>query len=143
MMLAVGLMTVTAMNAQDRALGFRFGGGIDLGGEISYQQYLSDQNRLEADLGFFSNSGIAVTGIYQWVWALDELGDGFAWYAGVGAGLRLHEDGMGAGINGQLGIEYSLPSAPLQFSLDTRPGWYFGSSNPGDFGLALSIRYLF
>ncbi|WP_340170505.1 hypothetical protein [Lacinutrix sp.] len=44
-------------------------------------------NRLEFDFGFRSNNNvdaIKLTGLYQWVWDIDE---DFNWYAGLGGGF--------------------------------------------------------
>jgi hypothetical protein len=139
------LSLVFAANAQDKAIGLRLGAGTAQGGEISFQMNKGDANRLELDLGLISNnnySGVTITGMYQWVWDLKELGDGFKWYAAPGVGLRLF-NGLGLGIHGQVGIEYSFDEIPLQLSLDTRPGWYFGGVSGIDRGAALSVRYLF
>lgn len=143
--LLVCLTAVGSMNAQDKAIGLRLGGGSASGGEISFQKDLSDANRVELDLGFIGNNtynGLSLTGVYQWVWDLEGLGEGFRWYAGVGAGLRAF-NGLGLGLAGQLGIEYNFPSIPIQLSLDTRPGWYFGGVNGFDGGAALGVRYKF
>lgn len=142
--IAVCMIFAATTSAQDQAIGIRFGGGSYNGGEISYQKVLSDANRVEFDLGFIGNkdyTGISLTGIYQWTWALDDLGEGFGWYAGVGGGIRMF-NGIGIGLNGQIGIEYTLPSIPLKFSLDTRPGWYFGNEHGSDL-FAVGVRYLF
>lgn len=139
--LAVCFAIVATTCAQKQALGLRVGGGSYFGAEVSYQKELSSANRLEADLGLES-SGAALTGVYQWVWGLDQIAEGVKWYAGVGAGLRL-ADNIGAGINGQIGIEYTLQELPLQFSLDARPGLYFGNSYGFGAGAALGIRYKF
>ncbi|HET9569853.1 MAG TPA: hypothetical protein VFP20_00370 [Bacteroidales bacterium] len=134
-----------SLSAQDKAIGLRLGGGSANGGEISFQKDLGTANRLELDLGFVGNStynGLSLTGVYQWLWDLKGLGEGFRWYAGIGAGLRAF-NGLGLGLAGQLGIEYSFPSIPIQLSLDTRPGWYFGGVNGFDGGAALGVRYKF
>lgn len=138
--LAVSLAMATTATAQ-QALGLRIGGGSYFGAEVSYQRDLSSGHRLEADLGLES-SGAALTGIHQWVWDLNDISEGVKWYAGVGAGIRL-ADHIGAGLNGQIGIEYTLQEFPLQFSLDARPGWYFGNSYGFGAGAALSVRYKF
>jgi hypothetical protein len=143
--LLICFSAVSAMNAQDKAIGLRLGGGTASGGEISFQKDLSSATRLEIDLGFVGNKdydGVAITGIHQWVWDLSDLGQGFKWYAGIGGGLRTF-NGLGLGLNGQLGIEYTFPEIPIQLSLDTRPGWYFGGVDGFDGGAALGVRYKF
>jgi hypothetical protein len=139
--LIAGFAFIATSNAQQQALGLRIGGGTFFGAEVSYQKDLGQPHRLEADLGL-ENSGCGLTGIYQWVWDLNSLADGVKWYAGVGAGLHVGNY-IGAGINGQIGIEYTLEDIPLQFSLDSRPGLYFGADNIFGGGAALSIRYKF
>jgi hypothetical protein len=139
--LAVSFLLAATASAQKQALGLRIGGGSFFGAEVSYQKDLSSAHRLEADLGVESN-GMALTGVYQWVWDLADLSQGVKWYAGVGAGLRL-DNNIGAGINGQIGIEYTLPDVPLQFSLDARPGWYAGNDYGFGAGAALGVRYKF
>lgn len=129
--------------AQDKGIGLRFNGGYDNGAEVSYQQKMGDANRLEADLGFGAYGGFSLTGIYHWVFGLEDVTDGLAWYVGPGAGLRIGSNGLGAGIVGQIGIEYTLPTVPLQFSIDTRPGVFFGKGAFNDWGAALGVRYCF
>lgn len=136
------------------AIGIRFSGGNFLGGEISYQKWLSSANRLEVDLGFNSykhGNGFNLAGIYQWVWNID---GGFNWYAGPGAELGSWSwdsdyDGAGdsgfyLGIGGQIGVEYNFHEIPLMLSVDTRPMISIGNGyDDYNFGLALAVRYTF
>ncbi len=151
--LAVALISLSGIaQINQQALGLRFGGGTTLGGEISYQHALSNENRLEADLGLYSHSdgnGFSLTGIYQWVWALE---GGFNWYAGPGAviGSWHHNndykgsDGVYLGIGGQVGAEYNFSEIPFMISLDVRPMWGFGNVyNSYNLGLGLGVRYVF
>jgi len=128
-----------------KALGLRLGSGSASGVEASFQMDLGTANRLELDLGLESgvqdHSGMTLIGDYQWVWDLSELSEGFKWYAGVGAGLHIFNN-VGIGVNGQLGIEYTLQEIPLQFSLDTRPS-FFGNGYGFGYGAALGVRYKF
>lgn len=101
--------------AQEKGIGLRFNGGYDNGAEVSYQQNMGDANRLEADLGFGAYGGFALTGIYHWVFKLEDVTEGLAWYVGPGAGLRINSNGFGAGIVGQIGIEYTLTPVPASF----------------------------
>lgn len=143
--LVVCFVIATTASAQ-KALGLRLGAGSASGVEVSYQMDLGTANRLELDLGLESggtnHSGMTLIGDYQWLWDLSDLGEGFKWYAGAGAGLHIF-DNIGIGINGQIGIEYTLQEIPLQFSLDTRPGFYFGNGNGFAAGAALGVRYKF
>lgn len=136
------------------ALGLRFGDNDGFGGEISYQRGLSENNRLEVDLGWRNSNHVdafKLVGTYQWLWHID---GGFNWYAGVGAGLgswsydhRNEKDsGTFALAAGQIGIEYGFSEIPLLLSLDFRPELYIGDGWRGDsFGpdIALGIRFKF
>lgn len=157
MILALALMVSlgSALQAQSKgnAIGLRFGNG----GEISFQSALGSANRLELDLGLNrwnndnGSSGFGLSGIYQWVWGLDNLAPGFKWYLGLGAQLgswnhyyNYNYQGVAIGLAGQIGIEYNF-TIPLQLSLDYRPVWYVLPNNYGGAydGVALAVRYKF
>ena len=112
--LALVLGCLTVANAQQNALGVKFGDGADL----SYQRTLGGINRLELNLGLSSldNGNLAVAGLYQWVWNL--AGD-FNWYAGAGAGAVFASD-FGFNVLGNIGIEYNF-NFPLQLAIDYTP----------------------
>lgn len=145
---------VSAQDIYPNAIGLRLGDSNGFGTEISYQRALSDNNRLEFDLGWRSGNntdGFKLAGLYQWVWLLD--GD-FNWYAGVGGGLAsLDNNNYGSDsfifAAGDIGIEYNF-DIPLQLSLDFRPELGFGDNFDNnydnsdlDFDIALGIRYQF
>ncbi len=125
--------------------------------ELSYQKGLSDANRIELGLGFRSygyNYGytgnyvqFSLSGVYQWVWNLDNVTTGLNWYAGVGASVAYYSyygySGLPVSILGQVGVEYNF-NFPLRVSLDYRPG--FQITNGAGFiydGIALGLRYKF
>lgn len=147
-LLLVAVVTLGfAANAQDNAIGLRFGGGQGYGAEISFQKGLG-ANRLEIDLGL-SNNGDGyynLSGIYQWV---GNLAADLNWYIGVGANVGYCANhGLGLAACGQLGIEYNFPSLPLQVSLDARPQYEFllpeNCWRHGfGYGACLAIRYRF
>lgn len=145
------------MNAQDiskNAIGLRLGDNDGFGGEITYQRGISDENRLEFDLGFRNSSDInafKIVGLYQWVWEIDNK---FNWYAGAGGGfgswnstvLNTKDSGTFLFAAGDVGIEYNF-DIPLQLSLDARPELHVFSKGyrNSNFGpdIALSVRYKF
>jgi len=139
---------VNAQDISDNAIGLRLGGFFDnYGGELSYQRGLSQNNRLELDLGWRNNNSIQMlTGIYQWVWQIE---DRLNWYAGVGGGMgswnnSLDNSGTFIFVAGDIGIEYILNEAPIQLSLDVRPELgndYY--KNDYGYDIAIGIRYQF
>lgn len=143
--LTIGLFLATflTVNAQDfaeNAIGIRFGHNNGFGGEISYQRKLSDNNRLEVDLGLRKGGAFKAAGLYQWVWHLE---DRFNWFAGGGAGLASGSGSttvFGAGV---IGIEYNF-DIPLVISLDIRPEVGFAGAYDGFHSdLGLGVRYQF
>lgn len=150
--LLVAGLTVNAQDISKNALGLRLGDNDGFGGEISYQTRLSDNNRLELDLGWRDSNKLEaykLVGLYQWVMPIE---DHFNWYVGVGGGVgsfnNRSNDNDNKGsfvlVAGDIGIEYNL-NIPLQFSLDFRPELGFNDSYRDDLGLdiALGIRYRF
>lgn len=167
-MLVALSLTTQAQEIRKNALGLRIGDNDGFGGEISYQRALSDNNRLEFDLGWRNNrnvDAVKLVGLYQWVWNIE---GGFNWYAGVGAGIgSWRHDGPWKNNNnnyndyddrgtfllaaGDIGIEYVF-DIPLMVSLDFRPELYFGDDRRdfdgyeyNSFGpdVALSVRFTF
>lgn len=151
--LTLSFFTANAQEIADNAIGLRLGDSDGFGAEISYQRRLSDNNRLELDLGLRSGNGydgFKLAGLYQWVWQLDGR---FNWYAGVGGGLGSYsfDNNLPDGSDsetfifaaGDVGIEYSF-DIPLMLSLDVRPEFGFGDFRDDlDFDIALGIRYQF
>ena len=141
--LLVSVLAVAAVaSAQPRALGIRAG----YGGEISYQ-HGGGAGFLEADLGFLGyNHGIYLTGIYDFILGSAGICN---FYAGPGVALGFWNDpqantsGFNAGVAGQLGIEFEIPSIPMNISLDWRPTYSFMYGGFGWAGFALGIRYRF
>ena len=140
---------IQAQTIEKNALGLRLGDNDGFGGEISYQRYLSDNNRLEFDLGWRDSKNVEafkLVGLYQWVMTIEER---FNWYVGLGAGVGSFDagnnnDGTFALIAGDIGIEYNF-KIPLLISLDFRPELGFNDkySNDLDFDIALGLRYQF
>jgi hypothetical protein len=149
------VMATGILKAQEnkRAIGLRLGYDAQ---EITYQQLLTQFNRLELTLGvntFGRNSagnfcrGIGLNGVYQWLNDLSSVAAGLNWYHGFGAAVLLHGDLFGAGVLGQIGVEYNFNSA-IRLSVDYRPGFYWlpGAGNVFRFSWnvpCVSIRYLF
>lgn len=144
-----------AQEISKNALGLRLGDNDGFGAEVSYQRRLSDNNRLELDLGWRDSryyDAVKLVGLYQWVWNIE---GGFNWYAGVGGGIGTYDgdrryfndrDNSGTYLvaAGDIGIEYKF-DFPLQLSLDFRPELYFGDDFGDDFGpdIALGVRFTF
>jgi|TARA_R100000789_G_C2992633_1_gene146521 hypothetical protein len=136
----LGAFAIQAQSISDNAIGIRFGGGNGVGGEISYQKALSSSNRLEIDLGLANEfSNFKATGLYQWVWNLE---NNFNWFAGFGGGI-VSANGTGIYGAGVIGIEYNF-DAPVLLSIDYRPEVGIAGGLDGlNSDVALSVRYQF
>lgn len=154
--------------AQEKAIGIRFGSGNVSGAELTYQMpFGGETNRLQLDFGVglasdsyygyeYSYFQTAVTGTYQWVFPIANV-DGLAWFVGPGASLgfwsesfdystsdNISDNGISFAIGGIGGVEYTLTGVPLQFSLDSRPMINLVGNDDyrGNWGVAASIRYV-
>lgn len=144
----LGTIAVQAQSISENALGLRVGDNDGFGGEISYQRYLEENNRLEFDLGWRDSKNVSafkLVGIYQWVLPIE--GD-FHWFVGAGTGIGSFNTDENSGIfallAGDIGIEYNF-DFPLLLSLDLRPelGFNDNYSDNLDLDIALGIRYQF
>ncbi|MDD7914768.1 hypothetical protein [Polaribacter ponticola] len=134
------ICTINAQEIADNAIGLRFGGGNGVGGEVSYQKALGENNRLEVNLGLANEfTNFKATGLYEWVWSLE---DQFNWYAGFGGGI-VSANGTGIYGAGVIGIEYNF-NAPVLLSIDYRPEIGIAGGLDGlNSDIALSVRYQF
>lgn len=145
----LGIVSFSQAQVNSNAIGLRLGGGDINGAEISYQNRLSNVNRLELDLGFGTNGNhdrIFLAGIYHWVRNID---GGFNWFIGPGASVGYYSydnsDDINVAVGGQIGVEYDFQDMdlPLLLSLDARPMWDLLGDNTGlGWGVALGIRYI-
>jgi hypothetical protein len=140
----------SAQHSYQTALGVRLG---DPSG-ITLQHYISNNSALEGILGIGPN-WFTITGLYELHQSFSSP-DGLGWYIGFGGDIgalngtyhyNSHEYGGGGfilGVDGILGLEYTIPQAPINLSLDWKPDinltpftGFFG----GEFGF--SVRYTF
>ncbi len=142
-----GVMAVNAqgVNGTRNAIGIRGGWGVD----VSYQRYISSDNRIEATLGF-NRYGFDAAGVYQWMFDINSAESGqFKWYVGTGVDFgawsnNKFKSGFSLGWLGQIGIEYGFAKIPLLLSVDYRPGLYFTPEFDFNWtGFALGVRYCF
>jgi hypothetical protein len=148
-----------AANAQyKQAIGLRLG----LPSGLTYKTFISDKNAIEGVLHL--GNGIGLTGLYQihnQAFGVTNLN----WYYGFGGHFHATNRNFGAygngwrasgenrpadgsvdlGINGVLGLEYTVPSAPLVFALDISPIVGLSSAGGAYLGTAssLAIRFYF
>jgi len=116
------------------------------GGGISLKHFFNDRHAGEL-IAYFYGHGIRFTGLYE-IHGDIEGATGLKWYIGPGAHIGFyntkHGDGAFIGIDGVLGLDYKINSAPINISLDWQPSFEFGDNRGfvGSWG-GLGIRYTF
>lgn len=136
-----------------RAQSFQTAIGVRIGepSGITVLHYMSPQNALEGILGIGSN-WFTITGLYEFHSQFSTPGLG--WFVGGGAHVGALDrqyyyndryygsGGFILGVDGILGLDYTIPGAPLNLSLDWKPDITLASFSgvyAGEFGL--SVRY--
>lgn len=153
LVLLVSINTVQSQEIADHSIGLRLSESDGVWVEIAYQAGLSTKTRIELDFGMQGKrnfNAIKLTGIYQWVFPIDE---GLQWFVGPGLGGGLidyeyvqnrSDSDLFGFITGDIGIEYNF-DFPLLLSLDFRPEIYFDQYNNDsiNFNVGLSAKYQF
>lgn len=138
------------------AFGARFGSATGL----TYRYTMAPDKAVEGILSIQSNSEMSrfrLVGLYE---MHRPLIDDFTWFYGFGGSIgsytrKAHTNaqgerfdkhsGLGLSIDGIVGVEYKIPSAPIAVSLDAKP--YFDFLEETGFriveGLGFSVRYTF
>jgi hypothetical protein len=135
------------------AVGLRFGSASG----INYRHTLAEDRALEGILSVRSNSSSStfrLVGLYEYHKELPL--NNFSWYYGFGGSIgnytyksytnnQAKNSELSLSIDGIVGVEYSLPTAPIALSLDVKP--YFDFVQESTIRLfdpiGFSIRYKF
>lgn len=146
--------TIQSQEISKHTIGLRLSEANGFWVEASYQNALSAKTRIEIGLagqGKRSYNALKLTGIYQWVFNINQ---GLNWYVGpgIGGGLVDFDSNIVRNDNlttfgfvtGDIGIEYNF-DFPLLISFDFRPEIYFDSYINDDiiFNFGISARYKF
>lgn len=121
LMMAALLVATLTVSAQDYnwAIGVRGGGFSGLTVKKN-----NGGTALEFGASWNWNNNLCVDGVY--LWQTPVIADGFSLYYGAGPYLGLWDTVDGSafalGAEGVVGLEYKIPSVPIAFSLDYRPG---------------------
>jgi len=147
------LLAGMSVQAQKRASGNSQSYQTALGvkfypGAVSLKHFVKTNQALEG-LGYFWDKGFRITGLYE-IHGNIKGAPGLKWYAGPGAHVGFYNNkyggGTSIGIDGVVGLDYKVKSAPLNLSLDWQPsfefGNKFGNGFSGNWG-GFAIRYTF
>lgn len=115
-------------------------------GAFTIKHFVNDKHALEG-IAYFWNKGTRITGLYE-IHADIPNASGLKWYIGPGAHIgfyddRYYEGRTYIGIDGVLGLDYKIKSAPINFSVDWQPSFEFGDGAgfSGNWG-GIAIRYV-
>jgi hypothetical protein len=105
---------------------------------VSYRRYLNENTAIE---GLLSFDPIAVGALYEKVYPLGT--PGLQWFFGGGAYVAFSGNNV-FGAMGIVGLDYTIPSIPINLSLDWKPELNFVNNvNFQASAVALSVRFVF
>lgn len=115
-------------------------------GAITLKHFVNKEAALEG-LGYFWDRGFRITGLYE-IHGNINGAPGLKWYIGPGAHVGFYNNKWGGGssfgVDGVLGLDYKINTAPIDLAIDWQPSFEFGDGRgfTGNWG-GLSIRYTF
>lgn len=116
-------------------------------GGVSYKHFVNEKDALEL-IGYFWNRGTRITGLYE-IHGDIQNAAGLRWYIGPGAHVgfynnKYYNGRTYLGVDGVIGLDYKIKSAPINLSLDWQPSFEFGDGAGfnGNWG-GFAIRYVF
>lgn len=146
---AVFFTLMQAGFAQSESSDYKTAAGLRLGYPFgaTIKHFASDQGAIEGILGFWYG-GFNITGLYEYHQPLGSE-EGLQWFVGGGVEFTSwnyggHNGGV-FGLDGIIGLDYKIRTAPLNLSVDWKPAFIL-TSGPGGFyagGGGLSVRYTF
>ena len=143
-----GVISSQAQSSSTNSSSYRTALGVKVwdGGGITLKHFFNGNNAGEL-IGYFWSRGARFTGLYE-IHGDFSGAPGLKWYIGPGAHIGFYNtkygDGMYAGIDGVLGLDYKFRGAPINMSIDWQPSFEFGDGRGfvGSWG-GLGIRYTF
>ncbi|MGH2642968.1 MAG: hypothetical protein ACRDE2_03390 [Chitinophagaceae bacterium] len=148
MVISISITTASAQSNTSGNPDYKTGLGLRLGYPygVTIKHFISQQGALEGILGFWYG-GFNFTGLYEYHMDIKSA-PGLKWFVGGGADFTSWNfagyHGAAVGIDGIIGLDYKINSAPIDLSLDWKPSFYVsGVSGLYAGGGAISVRYTF
>ena|GEM_PF-660349 len=116
-------------------------GPIGLGPNLKHK--LNRNLFVDAAIVFFEEDRVGVVGQLEYNMPVKGA-RGLYWYIGIGPEFLFNNDDTAAGLVPAAGLEYKIPGAPLNFSLDWRPCFYLSPADhvdAGRFGLSFRVAF--
>ena len=153
----VTILSLFAFSFQTMAQNYNLGIGIRTGyfNGLTVKKFTGGTTAIEGLLTTRWN-GFTIAGLLEFDNAIADV-DGLSWFYGFGGHVGFWENNSNAwyydpdytgnqhtviGLDGILGLEWTIPNAPLSFQLDWKPEFHLiGATGFRGDGAALSIRY--
>lgn len=148
--LILALACYAFAHAQDYKTAIGFKGGFPGHGSLNVKHFFSGSTALDVAVGGGAN--------HLWLQGLFEIHNpiesGFAWYYGIGADVgfwnrgytyyykdKYYDNRTWLGIDGVIGIEYTLSKLPLNFALEGVPTIRVSPYVGFGMGAAFAVRF--
>ena len=143
------LLGGTSLAQTENNISYKTAAGLRLGYPygVSVKHFANEKSAVEGILGFWYG-GLNVTALYEYHQPLGKE-PGLKWFAGAGAEFTSwNYGGYSGGVFGIdliAGLDYKLPTAPLNLSLDWKPAFIVSGGAGGFYGGGggLTARYTF
>lgn len=148
----LSIFAIGSAQTYDKAIGARLGHPLS----VSYKTFLNESSAVEVFAGTRGFSGyrwISLSGAYQIHKPLSAANtEGLNFYYGAGASVYfwsfdndfVDDATTTLGLQGYLGLDYSLKNTPINFTVDWIPTFFIGGFGAG-FGAgygSLGVRYI-
>lgn len=148
LILAITLCSTTFIHAQstyNRAIGIKAPGGFS----ITYKQFLTDKNNVEAQLTMW-NKGYKTSALYEFNFYSFPSVENLSWFVGPGvhvgfwkAAYKKDHRSVDFGVDGIIGFDYKFKDVPINVSVDWQPSvTLIGPTNFPSLG-GIAVRYTF
>lgn len=145
------LACVYSSNAQtapyNQAIGIKIPGGFS----ATYKKFIAPTKNVEA-MATIWNKGFRISGLYEFNFYSFPTVENLSWFVGPGAHIGFWKDPnhldygskFDFGIDGIIGLDYTLNDLPINMSLDWQPSiTLVGSTGFSPVFGGFSIRYIF
>ena len=151
----MGMVSWQGAAAQESTTFYKqsIGGRFGVANGITYKHFITDNHAIDGILNFQGNRSFTIfklLGLYEIHQPLNFIDvEGLRWYYGFGGGIGAYrykdtdENGMAWSFDGAIGLDYKIPSAPINLSLDWKPTMELTPESGVRFdGIGLSIRFV-
>jgi len=135
------LLQTAPLIAQDnyhQSIGIRGGSIVS----ATYKQFIGVPTAIEGIVGFnFTNDRvITIAGLYEYHLVINYQ---LNFFGGAGIGMAFNSDTFRLTGEGIIGLEYTMPRFPVNFSIDYKPSFHIFQLKPKWNEFGVSLRYIF